>query len=94
VGAVFDTPGQPIAGAQVIAYYLVDTARVMRAHTVSGAGGMFQLGSLQPGGYVIVARRIGYVQTATRATVQANAVNTLTLRMRCNRLVLSPQTTN
>jgi hypothetical protein len=94
VGAVFDPAGRGVIYATVIAYRVVDSTRVMQAHADTKADGLFQLGGLEPGRYVISARRLGLVTVQTRATVRPNAVSALVIRMCFDHLKLGPSTVN
>jgi Carboxypeptidase regulatory-like domain len=80
-GGVFDAAGMPIVQAQVVAFPSAGPRRPKGMHTPDN--GLFQIGSLPPGLYTVIAQQIGYSADSQSVTIRANTVDTLVFRLRC-----------
>src|SRR5690349_7478246 len=61
-GAVVDTTGRPIEGADVV-------IQAIKRHTKTDTLGRFSIDSLQPAEYNIAVRRVGFYPAARRVTL-------------------------
>ena len=78
-GSVIDVSGKPLAGVEI---ELRDAGgSAVLAHGVSDAQGRFTFGPVEPGGYVLIARKTGFSPTTTPVTLPAAPAKTLALAL-------------